>query len=140
MCSADSVRAEKTKVTENTCRGWSEIFLSNRNSFLWILDLIRFCVEAYKAKPFRQAVVPSRDLHVSVVGCVKCRLFDYSLRVVLVRDAVRAYTHSGRRTFRSRAARNQALAQLLFFVRPSKWLLQFTCLCICIHSRPLLWY
>ena len=70
MCSADSVRAEKTKVTENTCRGWSEIFLSNRNSFLWILDLIRFCVEAYKAKPFRQAVVPSRDLHVSVVGCV----------------------------------------------------------------------
>ena len=70
MCSADSVRAEKTKVVENKCCGLSEIFLSNRDSFLWPLDLIRFCVEAYKAKPFRRAVVPSRDLHVSVVGCV----------------------------------------------------------------------
>ena len=70
MCSADSVRAERTKVVENKCCGLSEIFLSNRDSFLWPLDLIRFCVEAYKAKPFRRAVVPSRDLHVSVVGCV----------------------------------------------------------------------
>ena len=44
MCSADSVRAERTKVVENKCCGLSEIFLSNRNSFLWPLDLIRFCV------------------------------------------------------------------------------------------------
>ena len=75
MCSADSVRAERTKVVENKCCGLSEIFLSNRNGFLWPLDLIRFCVRKHirqnpsagRSSPRETCMSPSLDVS-DVVG------------------------------------------------------------------------
>ena len=70
MCSADSVRAEKTKVAKTSVSVGQKYSCLTVIVFCGLWTSYALCVEAYKAEPFRWTVVPSRDLHVSVVGCV----------------------------------------------------------------------